>query len=115
MATSYATSHQYQLSDDTTVYLTVIFGQGAGGSTLVLLDGQHLCAGTRIAKFRVGTRQAIQGKNLLITTATVATQNLSSNKVDLSGGGSTSQSWTDGPHGCSPGDNIVYICSVLFT
>jgi hypothetical protein len=112
MPTTYASAHQYPVTDSELVYLSVTIGQGALGSTLVLLAGNHLCAGTGIQSFPIGKGADIRGKLMLITSAMSATQVLTSDEVDLAGGASP-QSWTD-QHAGNPGDNVIYACTVLF-
>jgi hypothetical protein len=113
MTTSFASSHEYPVVDDQTVSLTVVIGQGALGSTIVLLDGNHVGAGTGIKNFPVGQGQDVRGKLLIVTSSMVAAHSLTSEQVALDGGSAT-QTWTD-QHAGNAGDNVVYTCTVLFT
>jgi hypothetical protein len=113
MTTSFSSSHQYAVVDDATVSLSVTIGQGALGSTLVILDGSHLVAGTGVQNFSLGLGRDIRGKTLVITSSMVAINALTSNTVSLTGGASA-QSWSD-QHHASAGDNVVYVCVVQFT
>jgi hypothetical protein len=112
MTTTFASSHSYQVVDDSTVSLSVTIGNAAVGSTLVLISGNHLVAGTGVNNFPLGPGKTLKGQLMTIASAEVATQNFTSNTVDLSGGTSP-QSWTD-QHAASPGDNVIYACTVLF-
>jgi hypothetical protein len=111
MATSYPSVHQYTVQDQDSVSLSVVIGQGAIGSSLVILDGNHLVAGTGVQNFRIGTGASLRGKVLVITSAMVATHSLTSQTVSLTGG--APQSWTD-QHAAAAGDNVVYVCVVQF-
>jgi len=112
MTASFASSHQYPVVDDATVSLSVTIGQGALGSTLVILDGDHLVAGTGVKNFSLGLGQDIRGKTLVVTSSMVAINALTSNTVSLTGGASA-QTWTE-QHPASAGDNVVYVCVVDF-
>ncbi len=113
MATSYSSSHQYSVVDGSVVYLSVTIGQAAIGSTLVILDGSHIVAGTGVQNFSLGDGATLRGRVMVITSSMVATNILTSNTVGLAGGASA-QSWTD-QHSASPGDNVVYVSVVQFT